>query len=66
MVTLEEARQIVKVETAKIRLAELEKTFGTVKDEVNGADTLEDLVKVMSRFVARYINARSVLKHSQE
>ena len=66
MVTLEEARQIVKVETAKIRLAELEKAIDTVKNEVAEANTVEDLVKVMGRYVAKVNNARSVLKHSQE
>ena len=67
MVTpLEEAEQRVKVLRAQERLKELENTFQTVKQEVAGAETLSDLVKIMGRYVAKVNNARSVIKHSED
>lgn len=67
MVTpLEEAEQRVKVLRAKARLDELETAFETVKQEVQNAENFQDLVKIMSRYVAKVGNARSILNHSQE
>ena len=63
---LEKAEEVVKIERAKVRLAELENAFETVKQEVSNCSTVEDLVKVMSRYVARFNNARATVNRSQE
>ena len=66
MVSLEELEAQLKVKRAEKRLAELETAFQDMKNEVSQCETLEDLIRVMSRQVAKVNNARAVIKHAQE
>lgn len=59
--TVEQLERALKIKRAEERMTELKNTLGTFKQEVNGANGLEEVFKVCSRFVARVSNARGVL-----
>lgn len=64
--SVEQLESALKQRRAVERMAELETHLGDFKNEISSGNTVEEVYKVCSRFVAKVNNARSVLGTSKQ